>query len=389
MNFSLLENDVHTIFAYVSAIIVYSTLKKNMRFSDVAIETRQRTIIVVRSIYRQPTMYPPSFSNCRTSTLLAMLLFATSCSNDSGTVVGAMSPNTNNLPSAIEQAVATQQQVPFSNTFDDARITEASGIQRSLLIDSIYYVHNDSDSDPLLYTSNAAGQILGSINIINATSTDWESLAGARHDGRNKLIIADIGNNARQRQDLKLWVIDEPALNELDLGFELELIADTIALNYSDGLSYDAEGLFIDADNDTLVVLTKDAQDSSTQSIWTGSLSRGLTDGSQSLVFNGLVNLPASPFANAITGVDIHPNGRELAVLTYGPLPGVGNIHLWTPTDDEGLTDALLRPSDRMISVPLIGSNFQAEGISYSADGNTLLVGAEGLSRSALTVVAR
>ena len=334
-------------------------------------------------------MYPLSFSNCRNSAFVTILLFATGCSNDSGTVVSAMSPNTNSLPSAIEQALATQQQTPFSNTFDDVRLTEVSGMQRSFFIDGVYYVHNDSDSAPLIYASDAAGNILGSLFIANAESTDWEALAGARQDGRNRLIIADIGNNAGQRQDLQLWVIDEPTLDELEPGFELELVADNIALNYSDGLSYDAEGLFVDDDNDTLVVLTKNSQDTSSQSIWQGSLSNGLTDGSLSLQFSGLVNLSSEAFANAITDVDIHPNRREIAVLTYGSFPGVGRIHLWTSTDSEGTSDALLRPANEILSLSIFGSNLQAESISYSADGSNLLVGAEGLSRSTLTVVAR
>lgn len=314
------------------------------------------------------------------------LLFIAGCENDA---VTAVLPNTSGSSLAIEQAISTQAQTPFSNTFDDARLTEVSGIQRSFLIDSVFYVHNDSDGEPLIYASNASGQILGSIAISNAESTDWEALAGAQQDGENRLIIADIGNNAGQRQDLQLWVLDEPTLSELEPGFELEILADNIALNYSDGLSYDAESLFVAGDNDTLVILTKDSLDTSKQSIWKGSLSSGLTDGSLSLQFSGFVNLPSETFDNAITDVDIHPNGREIAVLTYGPFPGVGSIHFWIPAEGEGTSDALLRPANGTLNLPIIGSNLQAEGISYSADGRSLLVGAEGLSHSTLTVIAR
>ncbi len=330
-----------------------------------------------------------SFSNHSYSFGLAMLLFLSGCSGGSGTTGATLAQNTSDISSEIEQIISTQEATPFSNSFDDVRLTEVSGMQRSSLNEGIYYVNNDSGSDPLIYVSDASGQILGSMEIINATSLDWEALAGARHNGRYTLIIGDIGNNARQRQDLQLWVIEEPALGELEPGFELELTAERIAVNYSDGLSYDAEALFVDGDNDTLVFLTKNTQDTTGQSIWTGSLTSGLTDGSLSLQFGGLVNLPSETFANAITGVDIHPDGQEIAVLTYGSFPGVGLIHLWSSTDNEGTSNALLRPSDEVLSVPIIGSNIQAESISYNADGNTLLVGAEGLSRSSLTVVAR
>jgi len=318
-----------------------------------------------------------------------MLYTTIGCSNDSDAQDASLSPNANSSPSVVEQTVSMQVEIPFSNTFDDARLTEVSGLQRSLISDGIYYVNNDSGSDSLIYVSDASGQVFGTMDIANAESNDWEALAGARRDGRNVLVIADIGNNAGQRQNLTLWVLEEPILSELDAGFSLELTAERIALSYSDGLSYDAEAVFVDGDNDTIVLLTKNNQETSDQSIWKGSLSSGLEEGSLSLQFNGMVNLPSESFANAITGVDLHPNGREIAVLTYGALPGSGSIHLWMPREGEGTTDALLRPADETLSVPVIGLNLQAESVSYSADGNSLLVGAEGIGRSTLTVVVR
>jgi len=323
------------------------------------------------------------------SVVLAMLYVTSGCSNDTDTQNVLLSPHANSVLSVLEQTQPTQFENPFSNVFDDARLTELSGLQRSLLLDGIYYVNNDSGTDPLIYVSDFSGQVLGSMNIINAGSGDWEALAGARHDGRNLLVIADTGNNAGQRKDLRLWVLEEPTLSKLEPGFELDLTAERIALNYSDGLSYDAEALFVGGDNDTIVLLTKNNQKTSDQSIWTGSLSSGLIEGSLSLQFNGMVNLPSEEFTYTITGVDLHPNGREVAVLTYGALPGSGSIHLWISRDGEGTTDALLRPADETLSVPVIGLNLQAESVSYTTDGNALLVGAEGISRSTLTVVKR
>ena len=297
------------------------------------------------------------------------------------------SPGTDNSLSAIAQLVTPLQgDTPFSNGFDDNRLLEVSGVQRASTLEGAYFVHNDS-GEPLIYATDAFGQILGTVTVGSDDAIDWEALSTARIGTTSNLIVADIGDNDRQRSDLSLLVVEEPLLNELPPGFSTAVTGRRIELSYGDSLSYDAEGLIVD--DDTVVLLTKDAGDTANQSIWTGSITAGLSNGRIVLDYEGLVSLASENFINAITDVDIHPARSEIAVLTYGSIIGSGRIHLWTLRNAESVAETLMRLADEVITVPTLGANVQAEGISYSSDGDFLLVAAEGFGGSTLTIVER
>jgi len=279
---------------------------------------------------------------------------------------------------------------PVGNNFADSRLDEASGLQRSGRLDGVYYAHNDSGSNASVYVTDVSGQALGTISVdANTGSTlDWEAITGIQYNGEPNLIVADIGDNGRNRGDINLLVFVEPDFASLATGFNTTITGSQIALSYGDGLAYDAEGIFIDTDNDTLVLVTKDTRDEIDQGIWTGSFTNAMTNGSLVLDYAGAVVLPSENLADAITDVDIHPNGEELAVLTYGTL-STGRIHLWSLSAGENASVALTGPPDRAVNVPFTGANIQAEGLSYSSDGTALLVAAEGASGSTLTIIRR
>lgn len=306
-------------------------------------------------------------------------------------VAGCGSTSTSAPETAGDSGVESERSeintaVPFTNKFDHSLITEASGLQRSLRSAGVYYTHNDSGGDPMLFVTDVHGHDLGTLMLNGIAAVDWEAIGAARIDGEATLVVADIGDNSRQRQNLRLLVVTEPDIAALPAGFEQAVNFSTIAVSYADGLSYDAESVFIDGDNDTVAVVTKNMENAALQALWKGSLASGLSEGRLVLEYRGLIALQDDGRANAVTDIDIHPNGRELAVLTYGPL-STGRVHLWQAQAGEGTADALTRPADRVIQVPLIGTNIQAEGISYSSDGEYLLIGAESISISTITVV--
>ncbi len=285
-------------------------------------------------------------------------------------------------------APGVTQQVPYTVSFADEQLQEASGLQRSQLLNNLYYAHNDSGDGPVVYVTNVSGQGLGTVTITDTEAVDWEAIAGAKLNGVPHIIVADIGNNSGARRDQSLLVIPEPALGDLSVGFTIESNSRRVALSYADGNSYDAEAVFIDGDNDTVVVIAKNGQDTTAQGIWKGSLASGIENSSIVMEYRGLVALSSSPGVNAITDIDIHPNGREIAVLTYGPSL-TGQVHIWAAQEGEGTADSLTRAADTVLSVPVNSFNTQAEGISYSADGAHVLVAAEGPAVSKLTVISR
>ena len=322
---------------------------------------------------------------------IVLVLFNTGCSSGNSSNQDNVTPTVSEVPEVqtdIELfAAPIDQMTPFSNQFDDARLSEVSGVQRSGLSDVVYYVHNDSDNEPVVYVTDAQASVLGSIRIAGVQATDWEAIAGARLNGIAHIVIGDIGNNNLPPNDLRLQIVEEPDFSNLNMGFNIEVNSREVGVSYADGSSPDAEALFIDGDNDTVIVVTKNEQNTTEQSIWRGSLSTGLSEGDLVLEFFGLVPLADQPLTNAITDIDIHPDGRQIALLTYGSISS-GNIFIWNAGSNEGTVDALTRQADTTLAVPFIGSNVQAEGLSYSADGMHLLVGAEGLFTSTLAVLS-
>lgn len=315
-------------------------------------------------------------------------LFVCSLAALSGCGGTSASPESGERVPLIEQMITgISEPLPYSEVFDERRITEASGLQRSHYIDGAYYVHNDSSDTAVVYVTDSVGQSFGTIALTGRSAIDWEAMAGVQINGVPHLIVGDIGDNERQRSNLQIHVLAEPVLDDLTMGFTLEVTARTFNLNYADGITYDAEALFVDSDNDTLVIVTKDTQDTTKQGIWTGSISNGLSTGTLAVQYRGLVDLPDDPLVNAITDIDIHPDNRELAVLTYGPL-STGKVYIWSAREGEGLVTALTRAHDRIVSLPFTGSNIQAEGVSYSADGEHLLISAEGTAGSTISVTA-
>ena len=75
----------------------------------------------------------------------------------------------------------------------------------------------------------------------------------------------------------------------------------------------------------------------------------GLTDGAIVLEFLGVVALPDLSLVNAITDIDIHPDGRQLAILTYGT-SGAGQLFIWSAAIGEGTVNALTRDANRTLT---------------------------------------
>lgn len=300
-------------------------------------------------------------------------------------------PDTNTAITIGDKTIAAiPASLPQGVSFDNTAIKEASGLQRSAVIPGVYYTHNDSGHDPVVYVTDASGQDLAQITLPPSASTaDWEAIAGTTINEVPHLIVADVGNNDRQRTDLKLLVFPEPTLTTLQQDQQPTIPApQTISVSFSDGLGHDTESVLVN--DDQLIMITKNPQDTTAQEIWSASISNAIAQNAVIMEYRNTIALSSKAQVNAITDIDIHPNGREIAVLVYGPNTA-GKVYFWQASENasETLTELVSQPAVADISAPLLNLNFQAEGISYSADGEQILIAAESGSRSTLTLLAR
>ena len=137
----------------------------------------------------------------------------------------------------------------------DPRITESSGLARSGYDDGVLWTHNDSGDGPRLYAVDRNGGTAATIELAGVRALDWEAMSRVRGaDGRSRLFVGDIGDNARARPEIAVHRIDEP--RELDE--DATVPATTYRMRYEDG-PHDAEALLVHPRTARVYVVTKDA----------------------------------------------------------------------------------------------------------------------------------
>ncbi len=71
-------------------------------------------------------------------------------------------------------------------------IQECSGIVASRQYPGIFWVHNDSGHQAILYAIKETGELVAEVQVTRAPNIDWEDIAA---DDQGNLYIADTGNN--------------------------------------------------------------------------------------------------------------------------------------------------------------------------------------------------
>jgi len=205
-------------------------------------------------------------------------------------------------------------------------LEEPSGLTGSGKNTGVYWTHNDSGNDPILYATTADGRLLGTWDVQGVEAVDWEAITT---DRRGHLYLGDFGNNANRRRDLTVYRIPEPLLEPNPANpMRGRLSADrTIRFHYAEQKkfpdleykNFDAEALFWaehpKTGTGTLYLLTKHRTDTLT-SLYRFEHLRGSE--SRPLTLIGRVDLGGGRRRQgSVTGAAIHRRGKYLAVLTY------------------------------------------------------------------------
>ncbi len=249
-------------------------------------------------------------------------------------------------------------------------IAEISGLAASRSHPGQWWAINDSGSPAQLHLVDGSGRWQGKVDV-PVPNIDWEDLAAFELDGKRYLLLADTGDNGGIRAELVLHVIEEPA--SLDAPARL---AWTQRFRWPDG-PRDCEAVAVDAEARQVLLVSKKRVPPELF-----RLPLGPDEGTQVAERLGTLpdvaqptedDLAKSPvygrYRAQITGADLSPNGRVLAVLSYRA------IHFLVRQPGEDWSVPLARPG-QALALPWIP---QAEAIAFSADGRELLVGSEQL----------
>ena len=210
------------------------------------------------------------------------------------------------------------------------RLHETSGVVLGRRQPGLFWTHNDSGGDPVVYGVRAGQGVVAELRLRGAPVVDWEDLAAGPcpwDQAAPCIYVGDIGDNLHIRSSVVVMVFEEPGPRELALpsstgrghrASRLDMAWSAVRLAYPDG-ARNAEGLAVTADGDVIVV----EQDPHRglldifripEPVFAAALSTGMGRYPVILRHDGQLRLP---HGGPVTAAAWAPDG-ELVIRTYG-----------------------------------------------------------------------
>ncbi|RZA19834.1 MAG: hypothetical protein EOP93_07650 [Lysobacteraceae bacterium] len=248
--------------------------------------------------------------------------------------------------------------LPFarlSGLITDGDLDEVSGMAASQAHDDVLWAIEDSGNPARLYALSRRGRVLARYKVEGARNIDWEDMASFDLDGRHYLLVADTGDNGGQRRDFVLHVFEEPKTLR---GGTLRP-AWSIRARWADG-PRDCEAVAVDAVAGKVLLVSHGE--------WREARRIGrLADVPEADADLQRSDPKLAKLSPQVTAADLSPDGRTLAVLTYGSVL----FYRRQPGEDWG--EAVGRAPEAH-DVPLIP---QAEALAWSKGGGGLYASGE------------
>ncbi|NVN17415.1 hypothetical protein GUA46_03600 [Muricauda sp. HICW] len=193
-----------------------------------------------------------------------------------------------------------------------SKLKEVSGLE--VTQDGKVWVIEDSGNKDKIYRVNKAAEIKESLKIDHAKNVDWEDLT---MDTEGNLYIGDFGNNKNAREDLVIYKVTKDEMEKKEPN------ADKIEFSYpqqtnfppeKDSLYFDTEGFF--HLNDYLYIFTKNRTRPYTGKTLIYRVPE--REGQYKAEFLGDLFLCGDQNHCSVTSADISPDGKTIALLSYG-----------------------------------------------------------------------
>lgn len=246
-------------------------------------------------------------------------------------------------------------------------VNEASGIAASRLTAGVFWTHNDGSRNTI-YAFKMNGELLASYNL-GKNPDDVEDIAvgPGPKAATQYLYVGDIGSNSATRQTLRIYRIEEPAVN---LDWAADPISanfqgvDTCRVSYPDG-TFDAEAIMIDPIDRILFVVTKERGTARLYSTPLANLADGVI---VALDFAGFVAM------SQVSGADISADGSMIVLRREEYAVG------WLRSPGVSVAETLQGPS---LSFPVVGTPTEPNGeaISFLPDNSGYITLSEGESQ--------
>lgn len=250
------------------------------------------------------------------------------------------------------ETAAQREQI---HTIENQEINESSGLTASRRQPGILWTHNDSGDQARLFALGTRGEHRGICSIPQASAVDWEDMCAITYRNRNCLLIADTGDNAKNRTRYQFYVVAEPSLEATQTP-----VLTRLDFQYEDG-PHDCEAVAFDPIDHSVLLVTKELNLAS--SVYRVSWPQQPTSAVAVAKRIGQVPIPM------VTGLDISTRGDRILVgtyahaLLYGRAPGKS----WSEAFNEQPTR--IEPPSRR----------QGESICFSPDATKIYLTSERL----------
>lgn len=213
----------------------------------------------------------------------------------------------------------------------DPKLGEISGIVPSTTLLNHFWVHNDSGDGASIYLIDTLGKLRYEVVLEDVKAVDFEDIAWLNVDGIPHLLVADIGNNRKDREVLSLYLFEEPTLTG-DCKKPSKIVISRsdikeIKIRYVDK-KRDAEAIFVDPiDNQVWIISKRDLH----VHLFSFTISDQET---------GIVNLypkATLPFT-FITAADISDDGSQIVMKS------LVQIYHWDRQQESSILKTLSKP---------------------------------------------
>jgi len=261
---------------------------------------------------------------------------------------------------AVAQPATTRPAGPIAMLANPA-IKESSGVAVSRAHPGVLWTHNDSGDSPRFFATNEKGEDLGTFNVQGARALDWEDMASYSLDGKNFLVLGDIGDNFSILPERTLYFVPEPALPDKPKNPVDVPIWARVDFTYEDG-ARNCESVAVDPAQRVVLLVSKTPKGTNECKAYLLPLPR------EGKAKPAIARAIATLKIPTTTGADISPDGLRLIITTYD------DAYEYTREASEQWASALTR-EPRGVKLP---ARAQGESICYGPDGKTLYLTSEG-----------
>ena len=279
---------------------------------------------------------------------------------------------------SASQEIETQARQPCESAqvvaILDSALLEVSGIARDPRRPDLFWMHNDSGNETVLFAVDSLGRLLAAAPVAGATGRDLEDLTIGRCGPDWCTYLGDIGDNLGRHASISVHRIPLPRLSDVPARAGTparipELTATgSWEFVFPDG-PRDAEGLVVDTARGELGIVSKGREGAVV--LYGARLSDLEREPGtvRTLTRIGRLPVPIGDYSTQmVTGADLSPDGSWLALRTYASL----HLLRWSGVFEQDT----VRPP---LTVSLIGAlEPQGEGVAWSSDGETLWLASEG-----------